>query len=437
VLNTSKEETHEVEKTAYLGRVKPDQFLFNNAVYVKGKGIHPVEDRYQVGKGAMNHNAENQANLREVVNLTEKLFPGQSWKIWGFAVATFFFESITNLLHFMPILFITGRKGTGKSRLAEFITALFCASRALKGMNFTSTLKSIYRTMAKYKACPVILNEYSGADHQNNFLLASYDLEGYNRAKTDQSLDVNSGEINSSLIVLSTQNIAGKEAEAVASRVVTINTDDAARDNEAFMEFRTLYDKMGAFIPHLFEHLANDEANLIDSIRDWITCNLNRYNADARVIETHTVFRACAAELFHSLGLNEFAGDELGVYIKEQEATINTHDYAKVFLTNLETLVRTGGIPDAYAKLDPPIVTEALPAEQTLIFGAVENIYPLVKKFCVQAQINLPDSRTIARLLSQAGPEYKVSRRLGRNQKTWFFKIQGGATSQDEENEVS
>ncbi len=423
VRNVSKG-TREVRKTQYLGRVEPDRFLFNNAVYIKGQGTKPVGDYYQESKGAMSYSATDQADLKETVKLLERLYPGQSWKIWGFAVATFFFQSITTLLHFMPILFITGRKGTGKTRIAEFISGLFCAGRALRGFNFTSTMKAIFRTMQKYKACPVTLNEYSGKDYQNEFILESYDLEGYNRAKTDQSLDVNTGEINSSLIVLSTQNVSGKEAEAVASRVVTLSTDQATKDNDAFMDFRLLHDKMGAFIPHLLEHV--DEANFMKWLKDMLSANYKKYDADSRTIETYTVLQCCANLFFTTLDFDEMVISDLGVCLQDQQEAVNSHDYAKVFLTTLETLVRQGKeIPNTYAKLDPQNIGEESTEEQYLLFTAVDKVYPLVKKFCIQAQVILPDKRTIIKLLRQAGVELKQSKKLGKNQFTWFYKLSG------------
>jgi hypothetical protein len=424
-VETVSKEKCEVHKTQYLGRVEPDRFLFNNAIYIKGQGIKPVGDYYQEKKGAMNISTTDQADLKETVKLLEHLYPGQSWKIWGFAVATFFFQSITTFLHFMPIFFITGRKGTGKSRIAEFISGLFCASRALKGFNFTSTLKAIFRTMQKYKACPVTLNEYSGKDHQNGFLLETYDLEGYNRAKTDQSLDVNTGEVNASLIVLSTQNISGKEAEAVSSRVVTLSTDQANQDNEAFMKFRSLHDKLGAFIPYLMEQV--DEAVFLNWLKKVLSGNSQKYQADSRIIETYTIIQCCANMFFFLLDLNEMTVKDIGECLQDQQEAVNCHDYAKTFLTTLETLVRKGNeIPASYAKLDPPISMEENTEEQYLLFTAVEKVYPIVKKFCIQAQVTLPDQQTIIKLLRQAGCELKQSRKLGKNQKLWFYKLSSG-----------
>jgi hypothetical protein len=117
---------------------------------------------------------------------------------------------------------------------------------------------------------------------------------------------------------------------------------------------------------------------------------------------------------------------DIGGCLQDQQEAVNCHDYAKTFLTTLETLVRQGKeIPCTYAKLDPPNIGEETIEDQYLLFTAVERVYPLVKRFCIQAQVNLPDQRTIIKLLRLAGVEWKQSKKLGKNQWTWFYKLQG------------
>ena len=86
--------------------------------------------------------------------------------------------------------------------------SFFGAHREIRPFNFNSTEKSKQRAGVRYKGIPITINEYQN-NRRNNMIISSfYDREGYYRAKRDDSLEIQGGEINSTLVVLGTQSIS-------------------------------------------------------------------------------------------------------------------------------------------------------------------------------------------------------------------------------------
>lgn len=407
----------ETKKTQYLGRVEPDKFLFNNALVTNTEILKKDNCNILAPKGRLEYSEA--LNIEDLIEKLGAIYDKDLWKIFGFAVGSLFVEEISSYYGFFPLLFINGSKGTGKSTLAEIIAAMFGACKELKPFNFNSTTKSIQRAGAKYKGMPIRLNEYqAGKANSNALLCAMYDREGYQRAKSDNSLDGMKSEINATFIIISTQNIVGFEAEAVLSRIVEINLDNALRDKTKLEEIRSLKDNISHFVVHCLQKINPDD--LLRAIKTETNTNLKALQGDERIIENHSIVQVCANEFYRSCStetLNKWGINigQLKQDISKQEASTKEANVGQVFLNILETLIRKKEIPEDIAKLDI--------AEENIHFS-LPTSFPLVQKFCNTSNIAMVDKKTLAKELKQIGLESKDSRVLTRkNQKVWTYKI--------------
>jgi hypothetical protein len=406
VLSQSKELKHK-RKTEYLGRIDKDAFLFNDAI-VTPEGIKPLDtlipprgrlhlkdgtDRLEGTIGALEY----------AVDLTTNLYAEQAWKIWGFALGSLFVEEISDCYGCFPLLFLYGVPQSGKDTAALFILSYFGAHIELKPFNFNATCKALHRAGAKYKGIPIVLNEFQSGKNTNALLNSFWDRQGYQRAKTDNTLDLQKAEINATFIVLSTQNVTGNEAEAVLSRVVQVSLDEAKRDVRSVQEMHRIESKLGYFVVHCL-HKINPET-LLKQIQETIEENRKHISGvSERILKNYSIIQACANAFYISLGYDY--AERLGVnagqirqdIMEQQEETIAAN-VAKTFVNVVISMVRKGELPASIAR----IVKDANKAE-TLAFS-LSDILPLVKRFAKQADIAVVDEKTLAKNLKAIGAE--------------------------------
>ncbi len=420
----SKSNIKEKQKTQYLGRIERDKYLFNNALATKTEILQKDNCDIIAPKGRIEYSGE--LNLEILIEKLGAIYSKDLWKIFGFAVGTLFVEEISEYYGFFPLLFLNGSKGTGKSTLAEIIAAMFGAAKEVKPFNFNSTTKSIQRAGAKFKGIPIRLNEYQAGKTNSNALLCSiYDREGYQRARSDNSLDGMKSEINATFIIISTQNIVGFEAEAVLSRIVEINLDNALRNKDMLEEIKAYKDNASYFVVHCLQKINPDE--LLRVIKKEANSNLKALGANERIVENHSILQICANEFYKSCScavLNKW-GITIGQLkedISKQEASTQDANVGQIFLNILESMLRKGEIPTDVAQI-----------QEEILYFNIRTTMPLVRRFCKSSDIAMVDEKTLAKSLRQIGLTKKDSRILDgkKNQKTWMYTI-----PKDEDKEV-
>jgi len=405
----------EIKKTQYLGRVEKDKFLFNNALATKTGILQKDNCNILAPKGRIEYSGE--FDLEILIEKLGAIYSKDLWKIFGFAVGSLFVEEISDHYGFFPLLFLNGSKGTGKSTLAEIIAAMFGICKELKPFNFNSTTKSIQRAGAKYKGMPIRLNEYQAGKTNSNALLCSiYDREGYQRAKSDNSLDGMKSEINATFIIISTQNIVGFEAEAVLSRIVEVNLDNALRNKDMLEQIKAYKDNASHFVVHCLQKINPEE--LLRAIKKEANANLKALGSNERIVENHSILQVCANEFYRSFSidiLNKW-GTNIGQVkqdILKQEASTQDANVGQVFLNILEAMVRKGEIPNEIAQI-----------QEEILYFNLRLALPFVKRFCKSSDSAMVDEKTLAKSLRQIGLTNKDSRILDKtNKKVWSYTI--------------
>jgi hypothetical protein len=424
VLSQSKELKHK-RKTEYLGRIAKDAFLFNDAL-VTPDGIKsldtiiPPRGRLRVKEGNFDVEA-GMAALQYAVDLTTSLYATQAWKIWGFAVGSLFVEEISDCYGCFPLLFLYGAPQSGKDTIAIFILSYFGAHIELKPFNFNATCKALQRAGAKYKGIPIILNEFQSGKNTNALLNSFWDRQGYQRAKTDNTLELLKAEINATFIVLSTQNVTGNEAEAVLSRVVQVNLDESKRDVRAVQEMHRIENRLGYFVVHCLQKI-NPET-LLKQIEETIEQNRKHIaGVSERILKNYSIIQACANAFYASLGYDY--AERLGVNagqirqeVLEQQEDTTAANVARTFLQVVISMVRKGELPASTAR----IVKDS---DKSEILGfSLSDILPLVKRFAKQADIAVVDEKTLAKNLKAIGAENTREYWEETRKRVWKIKI--------------
>lgn len=118
-------------------------------------------------------------SLKEILeHLGNILKPDTAKLILGWALGNFFMPEILKDFGVYPFLFFHGKKESGKSTIANWISQFFGFSQ--KGFNFhVSSIPGIARVSAQMSMIPVWLEEYRNKDpdigKKNNFLRSIYD----------------------------------------------------------------------------------------------------------------------------------------------------------------------------------------------------------------------------------------------------------------------
>ena len=351
--------------------------------------------------------------------LHDKLFQvcgDQTWKILGFAVASFFADvaqKMFSIAHF-PLLFMYGKRHTGKSSLGGLIQDMLGCRRAIGEYAF-ATQKANQRIAAQYKNCVVCLNEYTSNESNNKLLCQLHDREGYNRAEKDNSLKTNSVDIHSTFVVISTLNITGSKSEDVHSRLVEVDTDKMVYDREVFVFLSRMQDQFSACIPVLVKHRKAFAAKLATV--------LDRVRADSPGIPSRIVENVAAVWAGYEMYLDYLIRDGRSTGCCEMHQATNAckvqrqntvdADLGTVFLRQLQALVVNGDVHRSIA----------VEWQGKLVFR-LDLALPFVARFSKQAGLDTADQRTVKKSLILLGAENRASRQLtGVPQREWYANL--------------
>lgn len=406
------------KKTKYLGKLDSHCFVADNQL-VNECGLKE-NDEYILARNRMQIDGDKET-LRKAFEMLYRILGKNYWKFIGFAIGSFFCNEIASKLGFFPILFLHGEKGSGKSRLAEILTAFFGAHREAKAFTISSTTKSLQRASAKYKSIPIRLNEYQSNQTNNTLLCSLYDREGYNRAKTDNSYDIQAGEVNASFIVLSTHNITGYKAEDVASRVIEIDTNTLNQDADAMDWLWNNRDSLSWFVVEAMKIKVTEILQAIESEeknnrKDFLE---SKKEFSDRTLETHSVIQGCArfSQAIACTNIEIINTDSCIDSIENQTRETRLADVGYSFLQTLHTMTLKQEIPSTIAQITN------INGRETLIFS-LRNTLPLVQRFSKQADRAFADEKTLAQRLKTLGLTKQKCRDLSASQQwLWFYEI--------------
>ena len=217
-----------------------------------------------------------------VKNLGQKALLGIGWLI-----ATLYSDKIFKRERCFPILFLSGRRQSGKNVFGRWIMRL--AGFNTEGNSFgISTPKGIQRKMAGLSNLPFWLNEFRNSENKRKieFLLNVYGRESYIRAETSNDLRTVERDILGTLL------ISGQETpddNGVFSRCVIIQFSEKDREEEYFEPVNKLWDSLPDFTLQVLQNYKKIEAEYFDIYPRAKSFFSRATNYDPRVTQNYSI----------------------------------------------------------------------------------------------------------------------------------------------------
>jgi len=138
---------------------------------------------------------------------------------------------IFNKLHFCPILYIKGVRGSGKSSLARNLTSLFGYTQHEISLKSPNTTKSLPRLLGQLSNSILWLDEFHNnlSDDIRGMLQSVYDGGGYEKAAFTNGIETTSVSILSMLLL--TSNYI-PEDEIFFSRTILVQMNETSKTDE-------------------------------------------------------------------------------------------------------------------------------------------------------------------------------------------------------------
>jgi len=141
----------------------------------------------------------------------------------AFLIASCFRDIYLKRYQFFPLLFLTGEKGSGKSKFAESLCAIFTYKQEPFDLN-AGTPVAFYRRLSRNKNCITTLEEFHDNIETKIFqsLKGAYDGRGREMGKATGDNRTTTTKVNSSLVITS-QYISSRDDNSLTSRSLLSN----------------------------------------------------------------------------------------------------------------------------------------------------------------------------------------------------------------------
>jgi len=240
-----------VEMLDGFGKVHPEIYHLGNKIIIDGE-TKPYQEILWSGNNGVK--LEKSGKLRiesdahKIEDIWDRLnetYPEYSYVITGFAVATLFFDTIIKDYGSFPILYIAGKSGSGKTKMAEIISNMLGCDTDMFTVNCDSlsTRTGVDEKNQSLNNLPLILNEL---DHKWYPLLKSrFDGEGAIKSCPTKQYRTLQRQVKGSTIVTSVNRPLDSQ---VISRSVFIDTSKMKRNLDKFPDLYHNRRKLSQFI---------------------------------------------------------------------------------------------------------------------------------------------------------------------------------------------
>ena len=173
-------------------------------------------DRYFVYK-------ESPVTFKAWMQQLKKVYPEKAELGIAFILASCFRDIYIKRYQFFPHLFLTGEKGSGKSKFGESLVALFTYKQEPFDLN-SGTPVAFYRRLSRIMNAPTMLEEFHDNIELKIFqsLKGAYDGRGREMGKATGDNRTTTTKVNSSLIITS-QYISSRDDNSLTSRSLLSN----------------------------------------------------------------------------------------------------------------------------------------------------------------------------------------------------------------------
>lgn len=204
-------------------------------------GLKPVPISISSGKSAISEGipliSTTEIDLKDVrAKMVDTVGKYEAYIIFGWIASVLFMEDVFQAYNCFPFMFMAGRRGSGKSTVAEWAMNCFGIETGGK-MASDTTPVAIQRYLSYYSSLPVFIDEYRNSKmitYKNGFLRNVYNRQSAGKG-VKANFGVREGKIRGTLLV------AGEETpddNALLTRCVVINVKERNRVNNHFNWFQ-------------------------------------------------------------------------------------------------------------------------------------------------------------------------------------------------------
>ena len=237
--------------------LRPDD---HNIFWTDKFGVQPIPLGVSTGKSVVAegipHLSLHQCDIQTIKSkLVESIGDFEAKTCLGWAVGVLFMEEVFALYNCFPFLFITGRRRSGKSTVAEWMMNLFGLENSGKQAADTTSV-AIQRYMSYYSSLPLFIDEYrndSKVTAKNGLFRNAYNRQSAGKGMKSE-FGIREAKIRGGLI------IAGEETpedNALLTRCVVVPVSEGRRIQNNFDWFTKNRAKLSAFA---YEILKNRKA---------------------------------------------------------------------------------------------------------------------------------------------------------------------------------
>lgn len=316
--------------------LRPDR---NGVFWTEKKGFKPVplSEDHSVPYVAFKAPAKEVIleNLGDTIGLEEaKLALG-----WVFSVA--YLEDVFQRYSCFPFLFLTGKKGSGKSHVADWLMSFYGFEQAGKQAGDSTTV-GLQRCLEYTSSLPVFIDEYKNT--QKITLKNGFFRNCYNRQSSSKGIKSNFGVRNAK--IRGTLLFAGEETPedaALLSRCIPILITLKRRSVDHYEWFQS---KKAEFSFHLMDVIRNKDSERFAKIMHQAKEYFGTLGMDDRMAINYSVAAAGYSVAFDDgdVAFVKWMGAEVARVKRDQDAE-STVD---MFFADLLTLKLTGRIGHKY-----------------------------------------------------------------------------------------
>lgn len=387
------EETRSISEPDHVGWLEEEKmWLFGNTAVKDGKelrpdangifwldkkGIRPIPLGITSGKGTLSEGVpylsiNDTCDMGEIRGkLADTIGSMEAAKCLGWISAVPFMEETFGKFGCFPFLFLTGKTGSGKSTVAEWLCYFLGIERS--GITLSqSTAVGIQRSLSYYSSLPIFLDEYRNT--QDIVYKTSFLRNVYNRQSSGKGIKANFGLRMAK--VRGTVIVAGEETPndaALVNRSVIIEIVKAKKTSDHYEWFNREKGKFSSFL--LGKLKSKDPQAYLRVLQEAKDFFVQHRKIEERTAINYAVVTAGYAAAF---GEDTQFAQDITQNLIETEKENKTAGIVSTFITDLQAMKFSGELREQFWVV-----------EDNYIYIYFQGLYNLWAKNCKQRGVDI------------------------------------------------